>query len=212
MRLVIAVVLGALVAGPVGLLASSARAAGTNVRTFSPLDADGTLRDGLSVNRGRTTADCWTGSFVVKDAYRCFEGNLIRDPCWLDDRDPDVPSLLCVQSPWSRAAVRLDLVDELPEPGAGSIQTPWALELASGLRCTFLQGATGTLGGLRLNYACAKPRGRRAVRFLFGAPNKRRATWTIRQARDADGHGLRRVAIRVAWRGVARGVSESISH
>jgi hypothetical protein len=181
-------------------VASSAVASPTRVHVYSPLDPDGTLRDGLSVNQGRTTADCWIGSSVVKGAYRCFEGNLIHDPCYLDDRDPEFPSVLCVESPWSRAAVRLDVVDELPEPGKGSSQTPWALELASGLRSTFMQGATGTLGRFRLNYACSKPRGHRALRFLFGTPSKHRAAWTIRQARDSSGRGLRRVIVRTAWR------------
>jgi hypothetical protein len=102
---------------------------------YSPFDADGTLRDGLSVASGGV-GECMSGSYIVVNAFRCFEGSSIRDVCYRDDRDPDRPSLLCVESPWARAAVGLQYVDE-PDPSFGARLggPPWALELASGRRC-----------------------------------------------------------------------------
>jgi hypothetical protein len=47
--------------------------------------------------------------------------------------------------------------------------------------------------GRRLDYVCDRRR------VLFGLPDRRAATWRIRQARDARGRALRRVAIAVAW-------------
>lgn len=169
--------------------------AATRRETYHAIDADGTLRDGLSVHLGAGRADCATGSYKVAEAFRCFDDDLIRDPCYPDTRDEDVTAVLCVASPWSRAATRLEVGDALPEPSA-SATTPWSLELASGARCGFVGGATAVVGGYRLNYGC--DRGRRP--YLFGTPDRRSSTWRIRAARDPQGRGLRKLAIRKAWR------------
>jgi hypothetical protein len=71
---------------------------------------------------------------------------------------------------------------------------PWALQLASGARCVWVSGATNRVGSFRLNYF------RNQGRYLFGSPDRSRATWRIRQARDFNGRAMRKVAIEVAWR------------
>ena len=53
--------------------------------------------------------------------------------------------------------------------------------------------------GYRLNYACGRF-GFASARYLFGSPDKSRRQWRIRQARTPTGRGMRKVAIRVAWR------------
>jgi len=167
---------------------------------YSPLDADGTLRDGLSVASGGI-GECTSGSYIVVGAFRCFEDDSsIWDVCYLDQRDVDLPSLLCVSSPWARAAVRLQYIDE-PDPrfGARPGGPPWALELASGRRCVWASRASTTVGRLRLNYLCGRF-GTRTARFLFGTPDKRRAVWRIRLVTTPAGGGMRKVAIKVAWR------------
>jgi len=163
---------------------------------YSPFDADGTLRDGLSVNTGGI-GDCRSGSFFVVGAYRCFEGSSIHSVCYRDDRDPQLPSLLCVASPWAKAAVRLQYTHEPAGSfGARPGGPPWALELWSGRRCVLLSGGTTVVGRLRLNYGCLGS----GERVLFGPPDKSGPVWRIRQANDGEGHGTRKVAIRVAWR------------
>jgi hypothetical protein len=174
-------------------LAGSAHAA-TQREKYSPFDADGTLRAGLSVTRG-VPGECTTGSYIVVDAYRCFAGNRIYSVCYLDERNPATPSLLCVASPWARSAVRLTF-DEDPDGSYGAKPggLPWALELSSGTRCVWVGGATTVVQGRRLNYGCFDGR------VLFGSPDTTRSTWRIRAARDGDGRGMRKVAIRTAWR------------
>ena len=146
----------------------------------------------------RFGGDCASASFIVRgDVFRCFQGDFIRDPCYYDaltsdQLDHDI--VLCVGSPWARSAVRLraDILDLSGLLPLGA--PPWALELANGARCVFAEGATNVVGGRRLNYVCG------GTRVLFGVPDTSHATWRIRMARSFTGAGMRKVAIRVAWR------------
>ena len=70
-----------------------------------------------------------------------------------------------------------------------------ALTLSSGRRCLAVQGASPRAHGRRLRYRCPGPR------FLFGAPDTRRATWRIHLSLTAGGARQRPVAIRRAWVG-----------
>ena len=177
---------------------TTAAAANTQRLRYSPLDEDGTLRDGLSVVGGGA-AQCTSGSSWVVGAFRCFEGNLIRDVCYSDTRDPDLQSVLCASSPWANAVTRLDLEHE-PDGSYGAKPggLPWALELSSGARCIAASGATTTVQGFRLNYLCGRF-GSASARYLFGSPDRSRRQWRIRQARTPNGSGVRKVTIRVAW-------------
>lgn len=171
--------------------------ASTQRLRYSPFSPSGAAAPSLHI-ASAFGGDCGTASFIVRgDVYRCFAGNFIRDPCYFDalasaQLDRDV--VLCVGSPWARSAVRLraDTLERAGPLPAGA--PPWALELASGPRCVFAEGASNVVGGRRLNYVCDHGR------FLFGVPNTSRATWRIRVARDFNGRGMRTAAIRVAWR------------
>lgn len=187
--------LGCLVVSAMSAVPADAR---TVVRTYSPITADGTLRDALVVERGGTSAECTSPSFVAYRAVRCFAGSMIRDPCFIDTRRA-ADAVLCVSSPWSKVAISYEVFGELPETSGPDV-TPWALRLESGLRCQFVSGATATIGSFRLNYFCSRPGSRKLAAVLYGSPNRTRATWTIRQARSVESRRLRRVSIRTAWR------------
>ena len=170
----------------------------TAVVAYTPFAADGTLRPALHATAG-SGARCETGSFVVAagDAYRCFVGLATHDPCYLD-RLASVEGrsvVVCVRDPWSRRVLRLS-VQGAPDGAdrAGPEALPWALRMASGRRCVVVTGASPVVRGRRLNYRC------RGGRYLFGRPDRRAAVWTIRQARTPGGAGMRRVAIRTAFR------------
>lgn len=125
---------------------------------------------------------------------------MIHDVCYPDARDPEESSLLCVSRPWAKVAVRVQILDEPDgtygaEPGG----IPWAMELASGKRCVGASGASTSVGRLRINYVCGRYR-TPGVRYLFGSPDRTRAVWRIRQAKTPFGRGMRKVAIKVAWR------------
>jgi hypothetical protein len=191
---VIAAVLAVAAATPVALAA----AAPTVVVTYSPFTATGALPPGLHA-APRFGGTCSTGSFVVSNptVFRCFAGDLIYDPCYLDAgaSNSQRAVVLCVTAPWTTSVVRLRLAGA-PDPafGAPAGAPPWALRLASGRRCVFASGASAVVDGRRLNYVCD---GRRV---LFGTPDASAPAWRIRQARTAAGAGMRKVAIAAAWR------------
>jgi hypothetical protein len=180
-----------------GLLATSPAAGATLAVRYSPFAPTGALAAGLRAAPMRGGA-CSTGSFVVADpvAFRCSAADRIYDPCYADLVTSLVagPTVVCVRAPWARRVLRLR-IGAPPDPRlrAAPGTPPWALRLASGRRCLFVQGARPRVRGRRLDYVCD---GRRV---LFGLPDRRAATWRIRQARNARGRALRRVAIAVAW-------------
>jgi hypothetical protein len=171
-------------------------AAATLTRRFDAWSADG--EPALRV-RGRRRGDCNSSSFVNgrTDAWRCFVGRFILDPCFespvADDR------VLCVRSPWTRWGwLVLDRLDyKLRDDSVR--QPPWALVLTGGRRCGFVSGATGFARGRRLNYLCAARRGPRPCPCLFGRPDRRRPVWRIFAGDDVFGRGWRRLRIRTAW-------------
>jgi hypothetical protein len=179
--------------------AAAGAAAPTERLIYSPFATDGSLLQSLKV----TTHDgghCDTGSYVVgrHGVHRCFDGNVIRDPCFSDARASTAsgePVVVCVEAPWSTHAVSLHLdsepsSDSQVRPGG----PPWALQLTSGPRCVFAEGASNVVHGLRLNYVCA------GNRYLFGTPRTAQPTWRIRLAHSTSGRGWRLVAIARAWR------------
>jgi hypothetical protein len=165
---------------------------------YTPFAADGSLREGLRATPGFGGA-CTTGSFVVAGpgVFRCVAASSIYDPCYLDAAAAGAqgrPVVACVDSPWSHNVLRLRIGEPLDgRYGARADGPPWALRLASGRRCVRVSGAAAVVEGRRMNYSCGP-------RYLFGSPDRSRATWQIRQALTPGGVGMREVAIAAAWR------------
>jgi hypothetical protein len=180
------------------MAAPAAARAATVVVAYSPFAPTGALAAGLHA-APRFGGTCSTGSFVVSNpaVFRCFAGDTIYDPCYLDAAASNAQRAVvdCVDSPWATNVVRLRLA-AAPDPafGAPAGGPPWALRLASGRRCVFAAGATSVVDGRRLNYVCD------SGRVLFGSPDVTTPTWRIRQARTAGGAGMRKVAVAAAWR------------
>ena len=172
----------------------------TRVVHWSPFsDTRVALRPGL-IATPKYGGDCWTGSFVVHGAHRCMAGNYIYDPCFADPTYED--TVVCARDPFSMHVIRLrtDRVSGSHSARRGAV---WAIRLASGLKCSFLQGASNVdNAGRRLNYACY---GSRAV--LWGNPIRQGPTWHIRLTRAAADPFSQRpgperlVAIRTAYIG-----------
>jgi hypothetical protein len=184
------------------LLAAVPSQARTRVVHWSPFsDTSMALRSGL-IATPKYGGDCWTGSSVVHGAYRCAAGNYIYDPCFEDAAYED--TVVCVSDPFSTHVIRLR-THRMDGGYSAREGTVWALRLASGLKCSFLQGASNVDGsGRRLNYACYDSRS-----VLWGNPLRRGSTWHISLTRVAANLYTERpgperlVAIRTAYIGSA---------
>ena len=105
-----------------GAMAAPASGA-THVIRWSPF-VDGTLRPGLAAPPA-FGGDCFTGSFAVHSAYRCADGNFLRDPCFADPtRDYAVR---CVRDPFSRGVLRLRVNVDLDRSGSAPLSLVWAV-------------------------------------------------------------------------------------
>jgi hypothetical protein len=127
----------------------------TTVRFFQPYLASG-LNHALKVT-GSGSGYCWTGSNQVADpnAYRCFEGNEILDPCFASPFGSHVSVVAC-GGPWTGLFL-LRLTKALPTSSNDEDAFPqagWLLQLANGSHCQLADGATGSVDGVRVAYLC----------------------------------------------------------
>lgn len=127
----------------------------------------------------KTTGHC-QGSLADStrtDAYRCFldqnepNGGNIEDPCFSNPYGGG-GYLLCFSNPSDLAAVEVQPTAQLTPNTPALEGDPWSLKLVDGQTCSFITGATGAVGNMRLNYGC--PNGE-----LFGDPDQSTPLWTI---------------------------------
>ena len=102
---------------------------------------------------------CVPGSDSVGDAYRCFSGNGIHDPCWADDGSPSTPTVVCQQEPWDTSVTQFTVPSGL-EPFDQNLPIdrnyPWGVQLTDGERCIALQGAHDNYDGSVVDYMRAE--------------------------------------------------------
>jgi hypothetical protein len=167
---------------------AGARASGVRPTVLlkeAPVDASYRPRAGLRIVYGGV-ATCEPGSDSVGNAYRCFAGNLIHDPCWTDAAS-SVPSVLCQYRPWESTAVRLTLRESglapFYEPSApvGRYE-PWAVQLSTGERCVAAQGAHDSFRGRVVDYGCQSRSGREGNRYLLRGIQRSHGVWRISSA------------------------------
>jgi hypothetical protein len=144
---------------------------------------------------------CPSGSeeTLRRDAWRCFSGNFIYDPCFNSARDPGI--VACPAAPWLDTGVKIKLTKPLARAygnhSAPSMRLqPWALELYDGRRCLFGDGASSTVEGKRLNYFCGAPDSQEG---LWGFPSRGSEPWTILSASFQATVLNTRVTVRHAW-------------
>ena len=172
------------------------KAAATSIKTkprvFRPFSPSG-----RSLLRTKTRHGlCFTGSLatVRRDAWRCFVGNGIVDPCFSSAHVSG--SVLCPRAAWKRTGIRLKLRQPLPRPHGrkASIKLqPWGIQLVDGRHCGVVTGGTEAIAGLRANFGCGDND------WLWGFPNRSTEPWTIFIAPAGATVLGTRVPIRRAW-------------
>lgn len=145
------------------------------------------------------TGTCNGGSAAINrnDAWRCFGGNFVYDPCFISTKTKGI--LVCPGNPWNGSAVELKVKGKLKfgDPKKPSTSgMPWAIQTTTGLKCTIATGATTLVSKQRLNYFCLK-----SSEGLWGSPSRNHQPWTIyiAPARASTKKLTQRVAIRTAW-------------
>ena len=185
--------LGVLATVLAGAVAGVAGASSTIVTVVQPFD-HGAPRAGLRIT-ATYKGSCAGGSDATdrNDAWRCGFGNLLIDPCFSDPAG-GVPYVLCLRRPWGSETIKLFVTGRRGQNTSRVAPTghPWGVQLRSGTRCLFVQGASSNLNGLRLNYTCTDGS------VLYG--NARRGQpWTILRATGDDAQATRPAAIARVW-------------
>jgi hypothetical protein len=171
------------------LVAASPAYAATKVRHYSPWDKDG---NPVLKRYTHGSADCGSASRYTPraDAWRCVSGTLTYDPCFASPTGDD--EVFCVTSPFARRGFLLGALIEPSDHGKSVARNPWALQVGT-RRCTYLLPRKRKRAP---TYRCSKPH---RPLFLYGRPNTKHKTWTIRAAPNSKGRRLLGVTIRTAW-------------
>jgi len=176
--------------------AGAAAQGATSVTIYQAFTPSGTVK----LHTRSRSGDCPSGSEATtrRDAWRCFSGNYVLDPCFSSAHEKRI--VVCPEAPWLQTGVKIRLRKPLLRASGNhhapalSLQ-PWALELSSGLRCLFADGASNVVEGQRLNYFC----GTGSQEGLWGYPDRAATTWTILIAPFQATSLSQRVAISRAW-------------
>jgi hypothetical protein len=167
------------------VLAAPAR---TEIVHFEVFDASGTVV-GVHVTK-TASGHCFSGSIGLPrpDAWRCFIGNEILDPCLESPLGARVP-LVCIVG---TRAIRLRLTKPLPAADANRKERgffPWRLVLANGDVCERFTGtAAGEVQGQGLTYGCSSG-------GTTTDPARGQARWTVRYlAKGVDPSTVTRLA------------------
>jgi hypothetical protein len=185
----------------------------TDVRYLLPFGPDG-LNPGLTATTTEAGLCAFPSSAALErpDAWECTgtEGQ-IYDPCFENPFIlPDDPGqVACLASPFSSDVVVLTLTaplvrqKETPDPSMEAAQEtagvdidpwdlPWALELATGDRCTLLGGTLSVMAGQTAHYGCEQGG------VVFGEVTHLRPLWTVNYLAKGE-VASRLVDVVVAW-------------
>ena len=153
----------------------------TKIVYVSPVTPAGAPAGQYRITSTATSATCIPGSEAIGQAYRCFAGNFIHDPCW-PVKNAAV-SVLCLAYPWSHAATRLTVKSPLAAiPSERGIGEPWGVQLADGKRCALIQGAHPVFARHVIDYYCS------SSFFLLRGLDKTSLSWLAHSVTSSSGH------------------------
>lgn len=137
---------------------ATSAAASTDLQNTRPVTKTSVPAPGLRIVAGGS-ATCEASSEAVPNAYRCFAGNAVDDPCWADLTQGIPASVVCQEYPWQTTLTRLTLSQGglspfLQAAPARNLSFPWGVQLSDGLRCVVAQGAHDSAFGKVIEYTC----------------------------------------------------------
>jgi hypothetical protein len=191
--LIAAVVLAAGAAAGVGAALAGAAPTRTRAIIYQAFTSSGKPAIHVtSTSRG----SCNGGASAINrsDAWRCFAGNFVYDPCFSSPKATGI--VLCPLGPWTASGAEIKLTAPLTGANKGKPSTsghPWAIETSTD-KCVAATGATSILDHLRANYFCQTTKN-----ALWGYPSRTSEPWTIYSAPGTATKLTRKVAIKAAW-------------
>jgi hypothetical protein len=189
-------VLLAAISGIVGTIAAGVLGDGSNgsvdstqVIVYTPWAPDGHLSSGIHVSAD-LTGTCPFGSTVAArpDAYRCFVGGSIYDPCFAASYGfPNSSRTLACPYPSPNNVTMINLSgspggdysDGSPESAVSASPTSsvWLIVLANGTHCYRVSGANGSSSGMIDDYDCD------GGDSLYNDPQRAGSVWKIFEQR-----------------------------
>jgi hypothetical protein len=161
----------------------------TQVIVYTPWTPDGHLSAGIHVS-ANVTGSCPGGSSVASrpDAYRCFAGNYIYDPCFAASQGFPNPARIVVcpyPAPNNITVIHLtrslggSYTDGSPEIAVSASPTSivWLIILANGTQCYRVSGANHSSSGMLDNYDC------NGGDSLYNDPQRTGLVWKIFEQR-----------------------------
>jgi len=125
-----------------------AEASETQIIVFHPQLPSGPAAEGSCSVVAKTFEDT--------NAWRCFKGDEIYDPCFSIRDNPG--AVICDADPASgKAGFLVKLKDALPKHDAideAMAKRPWIMKLADGVICRPMDGAVGTIAGIEAGWDC----------------------------------------------------------
>lgn len=134
----------------------------TEIQTYNPWTAAGTLSSGVEVKEHLAGTGCDGASVFDGEnryAWECQlpSGGAFYYPCFAPPGETNVTQVACASSPWSGVTV-IDLVQPLAQSSWGTPTPkpsfPWAMVLANGQDCGLIYGTGSEVDGVEFNYGC----------------------------------------------------------
>jgi hypothetical protein len=163
---------------------------------YAPFNGAG-IAAGVKIT-GSGRGYCWENSLADAraDAFRCFIGNGIYDPCFANTINPS-NFVLCPNGRPGAGVTRLILTKQLPRahPNANPTRRdPWVIRTSTGKWCGIFTGATGGVAGLQISYGCT------GGGILLGTPKRSTTSaWTIYYATSFKANQFRPITLTAAW-------------
>jgi hypothetical protein len=180
--------------GAAGQARVRATTSGTQVIRYQPWSGSVLAPGFRAVHRrsGRCFATAIASSRA--DAYRCFTGNLIHDPCFAAP-GPNPRTVACPDgTAASRRVVLIHLTAPPPVPLSGLARAYFEVELHGVTICDPLTGTVPKIGGRYANWTC------RGGHVLSGRPRWEQGSLRIwADSGVAGAPGWKRVALARAW-------------
>lgn len=167
------------------LVAAPLARAATHSQKIDPFAAGWTVS-------AKASGYCASASAATKrpDAFRCYRGSYaIMDPCFSSPSSSG--EVLCVDSPWSKKAIEVQLTKPVPVAAPDGTASIWAVVLANGARCTIDNEDTDVAFGHTVGWACTN--GELAQGLHSGS-----TWWALWQ--PSSGIRWRHVSIRMLYR------------